>query len=158
MSNFTLLASKFDKAEVAAQGSEWEKELDDEVHARATLSLNAAEQLTQAKEFYEAHVNFVASAHAARTKLLADIKSAVSENEQLAADTLVAEQELHDYLNSSERLDFAQKVLEIKAMDKEIYDYLLAKGRLGRPPLVEDVTSSADMGTNPLMEPLAELM
>jgi len=135
MADFTLLAEKFDKAALAAQGKEWAKELEDEAHAQEKLSMDSGDQLSHAREFYEGNVDFVNEQHALRMQMLRDIPAAVAENDSLQSQHA----ELQDYVADPARQEFAQKLRELAAMDQELYEMLLASGRLGRPPVVESV-------------------
>ncbi len=129
--NFTSQSQQYDSAEVQALIKDFEDELDDELKLTNTLDSAAEQKITDATQFLESYSEII-DAQLTRLKILScQIKDAVAANEDLEKK----DQDYTNLIQSQSYIDLSQKIADIYSVSAELVNFLVKKGRRGRPPI-----------------------
>ena len=131
MASFPIQASQYDGASVEAVILDMENELQDEKTLSAGLDASTSDKITTAQQFLEENSVLVTAQLQRLITLDQQIRTAVVENEQLEADDAA----YHTLITSEAYVELAQKIASINAVAAALADFLVSKGRRGRPPL-----------------------
>lgn len=131
MASFPIQAEQYDAAAVEAVITDMEQELQDEVSLRATLDATSADKILAAEEFLANNGDMIGAQLTRLQNLDGQIRAAVAENEQLQAD----DEAYHTLVTSAPYVDLANKIAAINAVAAQLADFLVLKGRRGRPPM-----------------------
>lgn len=131
MASFPAQQQQYDAPAVEATITDMEQELQDEVQLRSTLDASSADKIVAAQQFLADNEALVGAQLTRLQDLNTQIRSAVAENEQLAADD-AAYQTL---VTSAPYVNLANKIASINAVAASLADFLVSKGRRGRPPM-----------------------
>jgi uncharacterized protein (DUF3084 family) len=131
MSSFASQSAQYDAPSVEAVITDMEKELQDEQTLRSGLDATTADKITDAEQFLANNGERVADQLQRLQGLDQQIRSLVAENEQLQAD----DAEYHALITSDPYVELAGKIASIHAVAASLADFLVAKGRRGRPPM-----------------------
>ena len=131
MASFPIQAAQYDPPAVEAIITDMEHELQDEVSLRSTLDASTGDKIFAAQTFM-ADNEALSGAQLTRLQDLdAQIRAAVSENMQLEAD----DEQYQQLVTSAPYVQLATKIASINAVASALADFLVAKGRRGRPPM-----------------------
>ena len=108
-----------------------EAELDDETALRSTLDGTSSEKIVAAQEFLAANEALITAQHERIATLNTQIREAVVENEELEAD----DAQYQAIITSAPYTSLATKIAEMNAVTSSLIDFLVSKGRRGRPPV-----------------------
>lgn len=131
MASFPIQAAQYDAPSVEAVITDMNQELQDEQTLRGELDATTADKITAAEQFLADNQALITNQLLRLTDLDQQIRTAVAENEQLEADDV----EYHALITSEPYVDLANKIASINAVAAALADFLVAKGRRGRPPL-----------------------
>jgi hypothetical protein len=129
MSSFLLQTQKYDSATAAATLSDFQSELDDELRARESLDASTADKLAEAKAFLADSSAHVVSQLAQLRTLDTQIREAVATNETLQAN----DAEYNALVTSEQYVALADDIAQFNALATSLADFLVEKGRRGRP-------------------------
>lgn len=131
MASFPIQAEHYDAASVEAVITDMEHELQDEVSLRTTLDASSGDKIVAAQNFLANNGDMITAQLARLSDLDGQIRAAVVENETLEA----ADAEYQALVTSEPYVDLANKIASINAIASSLADFLVSKGRRGRPPL-----------------------
>ena len=131
MASFPIQAEQYDAAGVEAVIIDMEHELQDEVSLRSTLDATTGDKIVAAQTFLADNKDLVGAQLVRLHELDGNIRSAVTENEQLEAD----DAEYAALVTSADYVELATKIASINAIASTLADFLVEKGRRGRAPM-----------------------
>jgi hypothetical protein len=131
MASFPIQAQQYDGATVEATIADMEQELADETSLRSTLDATTGDKILAAQKFREDNEALIGAQLTRLKDLDTQIRSAVTENEELEAD----DAEYQALITSEPYQKLADDIASLQAISSSLADFLVAKGRRGRPPL-----------------------
>lgn len=131
MASFPIQSQQYDGAAIEAKILDLEAELGDETALRTTLDASTADKILAAQQFLADNADLIQAQHDRLKALDTQIRDAVTENEQLEAD----DTQYQTLVTSAPYTDLATKIAEINAISTHLVDFLVSRGRRGRPPV-----------------------
>lgn len=131
MANFLSQAQRYDGPEMETIILDMQDELQDEIECRETLDAETPQKIADAKEFLENSSGHVDSQLQRLTNIDRQVRELVAENEQLQS----ADAEYTALITSEPYVNLADKIATLYAISAELTNFLVQKGRRGRPPL-----------------------
>lgn len=131
MADFLSQSQRYDGPEVESIILDLEDELLDELDVRSTLDSETPQKIAEAQAFLAASSTRVDTQLASMVDLNQKIRNLVAENEQLQ----LADAEYTALVTSEPYVNVAQKISDLYAISAELVNFLVQKGRRGRPPL-----------------------
>ncbi len=127
--SFVSQVQKYDPAEAEAEIADFQAELDDEIVIRGLLDATTADKLAAAKAFLADSAEKVSDQLARIQDLDSKIREAVSINETIQQN----DAEYNALITSDQYVSLASQISQFNALVISLGDFLVKKGRRGRP-------------------------
>ena len=131
MANFLSQSQRYDGPAVESNILDLQEELEDEIAARATLDTTSADKIAAAEEFLSVNSSHVESQLTRLTAVDTQIRDLVAENTALEA----SDAEYAALIASAPYVKIADDIASLYAISENLDNFLVQKGRKGRPPM-----------------------